>query len=78
MKMQFLGAARTVTGSSILLDTGSEKVLIDCGLYQGSRELEERNYLGFDYAPSEIDFVLLTHAHIDHAGLLPRLWKLGF
>lgn len=78
MKLQFLGAARTVTGSSILLDTGNEKVLIDCGLYQGSRELEERNYLGFEYAPSDIDFVLLTHAHIDHAGLLPRLWKLGF
>ena len=71
MKLQFLGAARTVTGSSILLDTGSEKVLIDCGLYQGSRELEERNYLGFEYAPSDIDFVLLTHAHMGHyAGLI--------
>jgi metallo-beta-lactamase family protein len=78
MKMEFLGAARTVTGSSILLDTGQEKILVDCGLYQGTRELEERNYLGFDYAPAEIDFVLLTHAHIDHSGLLPRLWKLGF
>ena len=78
MKMQFLGAARTVTGSSILLDTGSERLLVDCGLYQGTHELEERNYLGFDYVPAEIDFVLLTHAHIDHSGLLPRLWKLGF
>jgi metallo-beta-lactamase family protein len=78
MKMQFLGAARTVTGSSILVDTGREKVLVDCGLYQGNRELEERNYLGFDYQPAEIDFVLLTHAHIDHSGLLPRLWNLGF
>lgn len=78
MKIKFLGAAKTVTGSSYLLDTGREKILIDCGLYQGEPELEARNSLRFDFDAKEIDFVLLTHAHLDHSGLLPKLVKDGF
>jgi|GEM_PF-61544 len=78
MRLQFCGAARTVTGSNFLLDTTKGRILVDCGLFQGSRELEERNYRGFDYDPREIDWVLLTHAHIDHSGLLPRFCRLGF
>jgi len=78
MRLQFCGGARTVTGSNYLLDTGKGRLLVDCGLFQGSKDLEERNYKGFDYDPKEIDWVLLTHAHIDHSGLLPRFCRLGF
>ena len=78
LRITFLGAAGTVTGSCHLINTGVGKVLIDCGMYQGSRELEQRNYLGFGFDPADIDFLLLTHAHIDHCGLIPRLVKFGF
>jgi len=78
MDLTFLGAARTVTGSCHLLRFNDKQVLIDCGLFQGGQEMEEMNYLGFHFAPRDIDYVLLSHAHIDHAGLLPRLYKLGF
>ncbi len=78
IRITFLGAAGTVTGSCHLINTGVGKILVDCGMFQGSRELEQRNYLGFGFDPSDIDFLLLTHAHIDHCGLIPRLVKFGF
>jgi metallo-beta-lactamase family protein len=78
MKLTFLGAARTVTGSKYLLDTGVAKVLFDAGLFQGLKELRERNWLPLPVAPSEIDAVVLTHAHLDHCGYLPRLVAQGF
>lgn len=74
----FLGAARTVTGSKYLLDTGAAKVLIDAGLFQGLKELRERNWQEFPIPPREIDAVILTHAHLDHCGYLPRLVSHGF
>jgi metallo-beta-lactamase family protein len=74
----FLGAARTVTGSKYLLDTGSAKVLIDAGLFQGLKELRERNWQEFPVPPREIDAIVLTHAHLDHCGYLPRLVAQGF
>lgn len=76
-KLRFLGAAQNVTGSRHLLEFNGAKVLIDCGLYQ-ERELQSRNWEDFGFAPSEIDAVLLTHAHLDHCGLLPKLFKEGF
>lgn len=78
LDITFLGATRTVTGSCYLLRFGKRKVLVDCGLFQGSRDIEENNYLGFHYKPKDIDHVLLTHAHIDHSGLIPRLCNMGF
>jgi metallo-beta-lactamase family protein len=76
--IRFLGAARTVTGSKYLLDTGSAKVLIDAGLFQGLKELRERNWQDFPVAPAQIDAIVLTHAHLDHCGYLPRLVAQGF
>ncbi len=76
--IQFLGAAETVTGSKHLLRVGEHKFLIDCGLFQGNPELKERNWREFPVPPHSLDAVLLTHAHIDHIGYLPRLWKQGF
>jgi metallo-beta-lactamase family protein len=74
----FLGAARTVTGSKYLLDTGTARVLIDAGLFQGLKELRDRNWQEFPIAPREIDAIVLTHAHLDHCGYLPRLVAQGF
>jgi metallo-beta-lactamase family protein len=74
----FLGAARTVTGSKYLLDTGTSKVLIDAGLFQGLKELRERNWRPFPIPATEIDTIVLTHAHLDHCGYLPRLVAQGF
>ncbi len=74
----FLGAARTVTGSKYLLDTGTSKVLIDAGLFQGLKELRERNWLPFQVPAKEIAAIVLTHAHLDHCGYLPRLVSQGF
>ncbi|MBE7515936.1 MAG: MBL fold metallo-hydrolase [Chloracidobacterium sp.] len=74
----FYGAAGSVTGSKYLLECNGKKVLIDCGLFQGERELRERNWNDPPFAASEIDAVVLTHAHIDHTGWLPRLVKLGY
>ncbi len=76
--LTFLGAARTVTGSKYLLDTGTSRVLIDAGLFQGLKELRERNWLPFPIPASEIDAIVLTHAHLDHCGYLPRLVSQGF
>jgi metallo-beta-lactamase family protein len=78
MTLTFLGAAQTVTGSKYLLDTGAAKVLIDCGLFQGLKELRERNWTNLPITPSEIDAAVLTHAHLDHCGYLPRLVAQGF
>ncbi|MBN1809322.1 MAG: MBL fold metallo-hydrolase [Planctomycetes bacterium] len=76
-ELTFLGAARNVTGSKYLLDTGSSRVLVDCGLYQ-ERRLKDRNWEAFPVDPSSLDAVLLTHAHLDHSGYLPRLVQHGF
>ena len=76
--LQFLGAARTVTGSKTLVDAGGTRVLIDCGLFQGLKELRQRNWEDLPVDPSTIDHVVLTHAHIDHTGYLPRLAAQGF
>jgi metallo-beta-lactamase family protein len=76
--LQFLGAAGTVTGSRFLLDTPRARVLVDCGLFQGIKELRLRNWAGFPIDPGSIDALLLTHAHIDHSGFIPALVKLGF
>lgn len=76
--VRFCGAARTVTGSCVWVRTGSTGFLVDCGLFQGSKSLKELNYRPFPFSPKDIAFVLLTHAHIDHAGLVPRLIKEGF
>ena len=78
MKLQFLGAAREVTGSCYLVDTGDVRFLVDCGMFQGGREASSRNRKPFAFDPESIDFVLLTHAHIDHSGLLPKLTRAGF
>lgn len=78
MKLQFLGAARTVTGSCFHLETAQSRVLVDCGLFQGSKEIRERNYGSFLVPPRNIDAVLITHAHIDHCGLIPKLVKNGY
>lgn len=76
--LTFLGAAKTVTGSKYLLDTGASKVLIDAGLFQGLKELRERNWLPFPIPAPAIDAIVLTHAHLDHCGYLPRLVAQGF
>ncbi|EGO61810.1 MBL fold metallo-hydrolase RNA specificity domain-containing protein [Acetonema longum] len=78
MQLTFLGAAMMVTGSAFLLETGRHRGLVDCGMFQGSKEIEALNRRPFPFDPKTIDFVLLTHAHIDHSGLLPRLCKSGF
>jgi metallo-beta-lactamase family protein len=76
--LTFFGAARTVTGSKHLLDTGQAKVLVDCGLFQGLKSLRERNWQPLPTSPSSVDAVILTHAHLDHVGWLPRLVAGGF
>lgn len=78
MNLKFLGAAGTVTGSRYLLDTGTTKILVDCGLFQGYKPLRLRNWAPFPVAPGEIDAVVLTHAHLDHSGYLPLLVRNGF
>ena len=74
----FYGGVGTVTGSKYLLESNGGKVLVDCGLFQGLKELREKNWQDPPFDPKEIDAVIITHAHIDHTGFLPRLVKLGF
>ncbi|MFZ2314447.1 MAG: MBL fold metallo-hydrolase [Gammaproteobacteria bacterium] len=78
MKITFLGATRTVTGSKYLITLDSKKILVDCGLFQGYKEFRLRNWDKLPVDPREIDAVILTHAHIDHSGYLPLLIKNGF
>ncbi|HEY3316127.1 MAG TPA: MBL fold metallo-hydrolase [Bacillota bacterium] len=78
MKIGFHGATETVTGSQFLVETGGLRLLVDCGMHQGGEEAEGLNREGFAFDPSSVDFLLLTHAHIDHSGLVPRLVKEGF
>ena len=76
--LRFLGAAGVVSGSRHLVETGGRRVLVDCGLFQGEKDLRERNWARFPVPPDTIDAVVLTHGHIDHSGYLPRLAREGF
>ena len=78
MKITFLGAAKTVTGSNFLVEAAGKKFLVDCGMYQGKASLELENSDPFLYDVHEIDFMLLTHAHIDHSGRIPKLYNEGY
>ena len=76
--LRFCGAARTVTGSCHLFETRAGRLLVDCGLFQGPKTLKALNYSNFPFRAVDISMVLLTHAHIDHSGLLPKLTREGF
>ena len=78
ISLTFLGGAGTVTGSKFLVEAEGRRILVDCGLFQGYKQLRERNWARFPVAPSSIDAVLLTHAHLDHSGYLPLLARNGF
>jgi metallo-beta-lactamase family protein len=86
MKLHFYGGTKSVTGANYILEIEgnpstslrTRRIMIDCGMFQGSRALEKRNFEKFPYNPEEVDFVLITHAHLDHIGRLPKLIKEGF
>ncbi|MDE1930705.1 MAG: MBL fold metallo-hydrolase, partial [Alphaproteobacteria bacterium] len=78
MRLSFHGADRDVTGSCHLLEVAGKRVLIDCGMLQGSRELDAENAAPFGFDPKAVDVMLLTHAHLDHCGRLPLLYRQGF
>src|SRR5438105_10937495 len=78
MQIKFLGATGTVTGSKYLLTSGSAKILVDCGLFQGYKQLRLRNRESLPFRVSDLSAVVLTHAHLDHSGYLPLLVKNGF
>lgn len=78
MKIEFVGGAKTVTGSSYIIKDDDFTIMVDCGMFQGKEELRNRNSMNLIYAPDKIDVLLLTHAHIDHSGLIPKLIKEGF
>src|SRR5690606_41388775 len=77
-RITFLGAAGTVTGSKYLVEHDHKRIMVDSGLYQGVKNLRERNWKSLPVDPASIDAVLLTHAHIDHSGYIPALVKNGF
>ena len=77
-QLTFHGAAETVTGSKYLLEADGAKVLIDCGLFQGVKRLRQLNWKPLEFDPAELDCVILTHAHLDHVGYLPKLVREGF
>lgn len=78
MKITFLGATKTVTGSNFLVEAAGKKFLVDCGMYQGAAQDEWENSSPFAFDVNELDFMLLTHAHIDHSGRIPKLYNEGF
>ena len=78
LKLTFHGAARTVTGSCYMIETDEVKVIVDCGMFQGSKTMSQLNYRPFPFDPASVDAMLLTHAHIDHTGVIPKLTKHGF
>ena len=78
MKIQFLGAAQTVTGSCYMIEACGKRFCVDCGMHQGNKAIEARNRNTEIYRAKNVDFVLLTHAHIDHTGLLPLIYAKGF
>lgn len=78
MKLQILGAGKTVTGSCYSISTKEEKILVDCGMFQGGKDMERLNYEEFNFNPKEYDAMILTHAHLDHCGRIPKLVKYGF
>ena len=78
MKLTFCGATKIVTGSCYLVETGEEKILVECGMFQGPKDITRLNYKPFHFNPNEISHVFLTHAHLDHSGLIPKLVAGGF
>src|SRR2546422_1221856 len=77
-KLTFLGAAGSVTGSRYLVEAAGKRLVVDCGIFQGSQELQDRNYKPLNVDPKTIDYLVLTHAHLDHTGWLPVLAKSGY
>jgi metallo-beta-lactamase family protein len=78
MKLTFKGACQEVTGSCYLLNIANKSIIVDCGVWQGAKFTEDRNYQPFTFDPGKIDYLILTHAHLDHCGRIPRLYKEGF
>src|SRR5512133_2638373 len=78
MRVTFCGGASHVTGSNYLLEAGGLKILVDCGMIQGSRFNDEMNYQPFPYDAASVDFLFVTHSHVDHMGRIPKLYRDGF